>query len=179
MSNSLQPHGLYPSRIHYSWNFPGKNIWVAAAPLLPPPPSSSLLASFRPLKSLMLVLGFLYLRASLVVQRLKHLPAMWETWVWSLGQEGPLEKEMATHSSILAWRIPWMEELGGLQSTGRKESDTTEWLHFHLLQWIFPTQGSNSGLIHCRQILTIWAIREAWNITLASYFQCYGRSPTM
>ena len=42
-----------------------------------------------------------------------------------------LEKEMATHSSILAWRIPWMEELGGLQSTGRKELDTTERLHFH------------------------------------------------
>ena len=42
-----------------------------------------------------------------------------------------LEKEMATHSSLLSWRIPWMEEPGGLQSTGRKESDTTEWLHFH------------------------------------------------
>ena len=49
-------------------------------------------------------------RASLVAQRLKHLPIMWETWVRSLGQEDPLEKEMATHSSILAWRIPWMEE---------------------------------------------------------------------
>ena len=69
--------------------------------------------------------------ASLVVQRLKRLPAMWETWVWSLGREDPLEKEMATHSSILAWRIPWTEELGGLQSTGHKESDTTEWLHSH------------------------------------------------
>ena len=57
-------------------------------------------------------------RASLVAQRLKPLPAMWETWVRSLGQEDPLEKEMATHSSILAWRIPWTEELGGLQSTG-------------------------------------------------------------
>ena len=69
--------------------------------------------------------------ASLVAQRLKHLPAMWETPVQSLGQEDPLEKEMATHSSILAWRIPWMDEPGGLQSTGRKESDTTERLHFH------------------------------------------------
>ena len=68
--------------------------------------------------------------ASLVAQRLKRLPAMWEIWVRSLGQEDPLEKEMATHSSILAWRIPWMEELGGLQSMGRKESDTTEQLHF-------------------------------------------------
>ena len=69
---------------------------------------------------------FLYLRASLVAQRLKRLPAMWETWVQSLGREDPLKKEMATHSSILAWRLPWTEELGGLQSTGRKESDTTE-----------------------------------------------------
>ena len=54
-------------------------------------------------------------RASLVSQRLKHLPIMWETWVRSLGQEDPLEKEMATHSSILAWRIPWTEEPGGRQ----------------------------------------------------------------
>ena len=57
-------------------------------------------------------------RASLVAQRLKHLPPMRETRVRSLGQEDPLEKEMATHSSILAWRIPWTEEPGRLQSTG-------------------------------------------------------------
>ena len=56
--------------------------------------------------------------ASLVAQRLKCLPAMRETWVQSLGQEDPLEKEMATYSSILAWRIPWTEESVGLQSTG-------------------------------------------------------------
>ena len=54
----------------------------------------------------------------LVAQRLKHLPPMQETWVQSLGWEDPLEKDMATHSSILAWRIPWMEEPGGLQSAG-------------------------------------------------------------
>ena len=60
--------------------------------------------------------------ASLVAQRLKRLPAMWEAWVRSLGREDLLEKEMATHSSILAWRIPWTEELGGLQSTGHKLS---------------------------------------------------------
>ena len=53
-----------------------------------------------------------------MAQRLKRLPAMWETWVRSLGQEDSLEKEMATHSSILAWRIPWTEEPGGLQSMG-------------------------------------------------------------
>ena len=56
--------------------------------------------------------------ASLVAQRLKHLPPMRVTRVWSLGREDPLEKEMATHSSILAWRIPWTEESGRLQSTG-------------------------------------------------------------
>ena len=53
-----------------------------------------------------------------VAQRLKHLLAMRETWVQSLGQEDPLEKEMTTHSSILTWRIPWMEEPGRLQSMG-------------------------------------------------------------
>ena len=53
-----------------------------------------------------------------MVQRLKRLPAMRETWVRSLGREDPLEKEMATHSSILAWKIPWMEEPGRLQSLG-------------------------------------------------------------
>ena len=56
--------------------------------------------------------------ASLVAQRVKCLPAMWETWVRSLGREDPLEKEIATHSSILAWRIPGMEEPAGLQSMG-------------------------------------------------------------
>ena len=58
------------------------------------------------------------LRDSPVVQRLKRLPGMWETGVQSLGWEDPLEKEMATHSSTLAWRIPWKEEPGRLQSMG-------------------------------------------------------------
>ena len=61
-------------------------------------------------------------RASLVAQTVKRLPTMWETWVWSLGQEDPLEKEMATHSSTLAWKIPGVH--------GVAESDTTERLHF-------------------------------------------------
>ena len=71
---------------------------------------------------------------------------MWETWVRSLGQEDPLEKEMATHSRILAWRIPWMEELGGLQSTGRKELDTTERLHFHITDSLCYTLETNTTL---------------------------------
>ena len=56
------------------------------------------------------------IRASLVAETVKNLPAMQETWVPSLGQEDPLEERMATHSSILAWRIPRTEEPGGLQS---------------------------------------------------------------
>ena len=67
-------------------------------------------------------------RDSLVAQTVKSLPAMRETWIRSLGQEDFLEKEMATHSSVLPWRIPWTEEPGGLQSMGCKESDTTEQL---------------------------------------------------
>ena len=55
----------------------------------------------------------------LVAQMVKRLPAMLETQVRSLGWEDPLEKDMATHSSILAWRIPWIEEPGGLQSMGK------------------------------------------------------------
>ena len=58
------------------------------------------------------------LPASLEAQMVKCLPALWETWVRSLGQEDPLEKKMTTHSSALAWKIPWMEEFGGLQSMG-------------------------------------------------------------
>ena len=59
----------------------------------------------------------------------KNLPAMWKTQVRSLGWEDPLEKEMAIHSNILAWRIPWTEEPGGLQSMGSQDSDTTEQLN--------------------------------------------------
>ena len=64
-------------------------------------------------------------RASLVAQLVKNLPAMQETWFWPLGQEDTLEKEMATHYYILAWRIQWTEEPGGLQSMRSQESDTT------------------------------------------------------
>ena len=64
-------------------------------------------------------------------ERIKRLPEMQETWVRSLGWEDPLVKEMTTHSNILAWRIPWTEKPGRLQSMGRKESDTTEGVHFH------------------------------------------------
>ena len=59
-----------------------------------------------------------YMRASLVAQTVKRLAAMWETRVRSLGWKDPPEKEMATHSSVLLWSIPWTQETGGLQSLG-------------------------------------------------------------
>ena len=59
-----------------------------------------------------------------MAQRLKSLPAMQETWVQSLGWEDPLDKEMATHSSVLAWEIQWTEEPGGLPSMGLQKSQT-------------------------------------------------------
>ena len=68
-----------------------------------------------------------------VAQMVKNLPAMQETLVRSLGQEDPLEEKMATHSSILAWRIPWTEESGGYSPWGREESDMTEWLTLYYI----------------------------------------------
>ena len=68
--------------------------------------------------------------ASLVAQTVKNLPIMRETWIWSLGWEAPLEKGMATHCSILVWRIPWTEESGGLQPMG-SQSETqiqSDWI---------------------------------------------------
>ena len=68
----------------------------------------------------------------LVVQMVKNLPAMQQTWVRSLGWEDPLEKGMATHSSILVWRIPWTKDLVGYSPWGHKESDLTEKLALSL-----------------------------------------------
>ena len=109
---------------------------------------------------------------SLVVQRLKHLPEMWETWVRSLGWEDPLEKEMANQSSILACRIPWTEELGGLQSTGRKESDTTERISLpsflpygelgHVLGlegWLQFAQDRSTNWEMCKYCYIMWSTR--------------------
>ena len=61
----------------------------------------------------------------------KNLPAMQETWVQCLGWKDALEEEMATHSSVLAWKIPWTEEPGGLQSMGSQVSDMIEQLYHH------------------------------------------------
>ena len=72
-----------------------------------------------------------------MAQLVKNLPAVQETWVQSLGQEDPLEKGMATYSSILTWRTPWREEPDGLQSMGSQRVDTTEQLtdtQIHMLK---------------------------------------------
>ena len=81
------------------------------------------------------MVSYLIVWASLVAQRLKHLPPMRETGVRSLGQEDPLEKETVTHFSIFAWRIPWKEEPGRLRSTGsqRVGHDWATSLHFTYL----------------------------------------------
>ena len=89
-------------------------------------------------------------RASLVPHRVKNLPAIQETWVQSLDQEDLLEEEMATHSSVLAWRIPWTEKPGGPQSVGT-QSDTTEQLTlstlFSLMEYLPHIVSSNTDPI--------------------------------
>ena len=121
MSDSLQSHGLQHARLSYLSPTPGacsnSNVrWVGDA-IQPSHPLGCLNWA------LILHQGFPGGTA------VKNLPAMQETRVWSLGREDPLEKEMATHSNSLAWRIPWTEEPGGYSPWGCKQSDTTEWLN--------------------------------------------------
>ena len=73
-----------------------------------------------------------YIYHALLAQMVKNFPAMWETWVRSLGWKDPLEKGMATHSRILAWRIPWTEERGGLQSMGSQRFRQLSYFHLTL-----------------------------------------------
>ena len=100
---------------------------------------------------------------------------MQETWVRFLGQEDPLEKEMAIHSSTFAWKIPWMEEPDRLQSMGRKESDRTEWLHFHFhfhfhhiltgkrLNTFSITSGLRKGNTSCHLYSFAWSPTTKYN----------------
>ena len=92
--------------------------------------------------------------ASLVAQTVKNLPTLQETQVQSPGGEDPLEEEMAVHSSILAWRLPWTEEPGGLPSVGsHRESDTTERLILSLP--LLCSSSSPGPLIHTGVILPV------------------------
>ena len=94
---------------------------------------------------------FIYTWASLVAQTLKHLLTMRETQVRSLGWEDPLEKKMAAHSSILAWKIPWTQSLVGYSPWGHKESDMTEQLHFtsHIERWR-KERNATQAVVHRR-----------------------------
>ena len=106
--------------------------------------------------------------ASLVAQRLKRLPPMRKTWVRSLGWEDPLEKGMATHSSTLAWRIPWREEPGRLHSPwGRKESDTTERLYFTSVNINWVNKWISVFRIHLSQTLcSVSGLSQPWSMVI-------------
>ena len=105
-------------------------------------------SSFRKIISHMLLLRKLLrcILESLVAQAVKSLPAMRETRVQSLSREDPLEKEMATHSCVIAWKIPWMQEPGGYSPWGCKELDTTEQLHFLRCIFILFTPKGRHGI---------------------------------
>ena len=107
---------------------------------------------------------------SLVAQMVKHLPTMWETWVRSLGQEDPLEKDMATHSSTLAWKIPWMEERGRLQSMGSQRVGhdwTTSLSLSSLTAGVAGTHSHSQGSVQeCQKqgqrpaLLCLWSLNK-------------------
>ena len=87
-----------------------------------------------------------------MAQKVNSQPAMWETQIGSLGREDCLEKEMVTHSSILAWKIPWTEESGGLQSMGPKELDKTE----HLTKYIYIYTHTHTHIYICYMYIYIY-----------------------
>ena len=128
MSDSLQPLGLYSP-----WNSPGQNTGMGCLSLL-----QGIFLEGRSQGS------------SLVAQSIKNMPAIQETQVQFLGREDTLEKEMATHSSILAWRTLWTEKRGGLQSMESQESDTTEQLNHHHSSRFLKNLVNQSYLDTCR-----------------------------
>ena len=111
--------------------------------------------------------------ASLVAQILKHLPVTWETQVWSLGQEDPLEKKMATHSSILAWRIWWREEPGRLQSMESQKvgQDWATSLHF--------MQMSNSWIQNLQLTGEVWESKISLKVINRCCRSVTKSSPTL
>ena len=104
--------------------------------------------------------------SSLVTQRVKHLPAMQEIWVWSLGGEDPLEKEMATHSSILAWKTPWTDKPGRLQSMGSQRVRHDWATSFSLFTSTFFEIGMKTDLFQSRG--HCWVFQIYWHIECSS-----------
>ena len=107
-----------------------------------------------------LLLAIISLGAPLVAQTTKNLPAMKETWVLSLGQQDPLEKGMATNSTIPAWEIPWTEVLEGYNPWGCKESDMTEQLTLSLFTFII-------SLVHVLMLSPFVQPSENWFLKMA------------
>ena len=105
----------------------------------------------------------------MVAQTVKHVPAMWKTWVQSLGWEDPLEKKMAPHSSTLVWRIPWMEEHGRLQSTGSLRVRHDWATSLHLLCCSLLSICS----IHSLLFLPLYGPFKNFNFLLIEYFLCF------
>ena len=106
---------------------------------------------------------------SLVAQMVKRLPTMWETQVQSLGREDPLEKEITTHSSILAWKIPWTEEPGRLQSMGlRSRTRLSDFRSFHFLIGLFVFL-----ILNCMSCLYILEINH---LSVASFDIIFSHS---
>ena len=99
-----------------------------------------------------------------MVLLVKHLSTMWETWVQSLGWEDVLEKEMATHSSILAWKIPWMEEPGRLQSMGSQRVGHDWETSLSLFTYAVSLSKSPSTV----QVLSSWKSALCWVLLLLS-----------
>ena len=114
---------------------------------------------------------------SLVVQMVKRLPAMQETWVQSLGWEDLLEKEMATRSSILAWKIPWMEEPGGLQSVGSQRV-RHDWVTSLFLSFL-PFSNSAMPLSIFKVIsIFLFTVVQVRNVGLMSSVRRWQWHPT-
>ena len=152
VSDSLRPHGLQPTMLLHPWDSPGKSTGVGCHFLLQGifltresnlglPHSRQILYHLSQLQEIVkdseawhvAVLGITKSWTRLMAQTVKRLPAIRETRVQSLGWEDPLEKEMAAHSSILAWKIPWTKEPGRLQSMGSQRVGhdwATSLLHF-------------------------------------------------
>ena len=119
-------------------------------------------------------IDFTLLTKPLVVWMVKNLPTMQETRVWSLGQEDPLEEEMITHSSILAWRISWTEEPGRLQSMGLQRVGhhwmTNTYTHIHIGVILSPMLTDDTRLLGQRRITLLLIIQ--WAARFASFPSC-------
>ena len=161
--------------MHFSQNFLVETI-------LPQIKAKACLMHFTSLFSSYLCLYPLYFKASLVAQMVKNLPAMWETWVRSLGWEKSLEKGMATHPSILAWRTSWTEEPGGLQSIGSHRSlfhlsslvaFTQTWQQFSFFRKV-PTCdllacNALTWAPHISLLLSFWVMAQSHFLSEASF----------